>query len=905
MRNYGDFLSSKRIVVRASGIHIKDASIHPALFPFQRDIVRWALKVGKSAIFSSCGTGKTLMQLEWARHIGGKCLILTPLAVAAQTAREAEKIGIKAQVCRSHHDVIEGINIANYERLHKFDTGEFKSIVLDESSILKAFDGKTRNQIIQSFGHTPYRLACTATPSPNDHMELGNHAEFLGVMSRTEMLSMFFVHDGGDTSKWRIKGHAEGKFWEWVASWACMLRRPSDLGYDDNGFILPELRIKETIIQSKGPSDGMLFPMPAETLQERRGARRASMADRVETTERMIRESWIKNKNENISEHTESPTGTKFYCGEKNGTRKTPNANGDDPGRLARPTANKNSPLKKSTTNLTEKNAAPICENGINANGKNLSPSTESGEPNDRTLNEIGICEQSTELHSRNITPCSKDRAGDAPSAVGKKKGLPLTTATNQPESGDCSAAVAITGLDDSETTPNGYASPQNISRTQWVVWCGLNAEQDAIAKLLGDDCVSIFGSLDADEKMERFERFSSGTVPVLITKASIFGWGINMQFSNNAIFLGLDDSYESFYQAIRRQWRFGQKNPVTVHTIIGSRETNVLRNVKRKEADLEKMQEGMVEHTHKIVEEHLKSTERADSTYNTRTETGNGWEMRLGDCVEEVRTIPPDSIHYSIFSPPFASLYTYSDSERDMGNCREHSEFYEHFKFLAGELYRVTMPGRLLSFHCMNLPASKTRDGYIGIHDFRGEMIRIFLDAGWIYHSEVCIWKDPVTAMQRTKALGLLHKQIKKDSTMSRQGIADYLVTMRKHGENPERVSHTAEEFPVSLWQRYASPVWMDINPSRTLQKTSAREEKDERHICPLQLDVIDRAIMLWTNPGDTVLSPFAGIGSEGHQAVIMGRKFLGIELKESYWKQAVANLAEASSTQGMALFK
>jgi hypothetical protein len=390
-----------------------------------------------------------------------------------------------------------------------------------------------------------------------------------------------------------------------------------------------------------------------------------------------------------------------------------------------------------------------------------------------------------------------------------------------------------------------------------------------------------------------------------MISKPSMLGFGLNFQHCADMIFVGLSDSYEAFYQAVRRCWRFGQENPVNVHTIIGSQESNVLQNVKRKEADLEKMQEGMVEHTHKIVEEHLKSTERSDTTYETRTETGDGWEMRLGDCVEEVRNIPADSIHYSIFSPPFASLYTYSDSERDMGNCREHSEFYEHFKFLAGELYRATMPGRLLSFHCMNLPASKTRDGYIGIHDFRGEMIRIFLEAGWIYHSEVCIWKDPVTAMQRTKALGLLYKQIKKDSTMSRQGIADYLVTMRKHGENPERVTHTPEDFSCSLWQRYASPVWMDINPSRTLQKTSAREEKDERHICPLQLDVIDRAIQLWTNPGDLILSPFAGIGSEGHQALIHGRRFLGIELKESYFLQAAANLLAASSTQGMALFK
>jgi DNA modification methylase len=269
------------------------------------------------------------------------------------------------------------------------------------------------------------------------------------------------------------------------------------------------------------------------------------------------------------------------------------------------------------------------------------------------------------------------------------------------------------------------------------------------------------------------------------------------------------------------------------------------------------------------------------------------------GDCVETVAGLPSESIGYTIFSPPFASLYTYSDSPRDMGNVKDDAEFFEHFKFLIPELLRVTKPGRLLSFHCMNLPTSKARDGVIGLKDFRGDLIRAFVAEGWVYHSEVCIWKDPVTAMQRTKALGLLHKQIRKDSAMSRQGIPDYLVTMRKPGENPDPISHTAEEFPVSLWQRYASPVWFDINPNKTLQYRSARDHADEKHICPLQLQVIERAIELWSKPGDVVLSPFAGIGSEGFVAVQMGRKFCGVELKESYYRQAVANLTAAQTEQ------
>ena len=265
------------------------------------------------------------------------------------------------------------------------------------------------------------------------------------------------------------------------------------------------------------------------------------------------------------------------------------------------------------------------------------------------------------------------------------------------------------------------------------------------------------------------------------------------------------------------------------------------------------------------------------------------------GDCVEVVQGIPDDSLHYSIFSPPFASLYTYSNSDRDMGNSRDGEEFQEHFLYLIRELYRVIMPGRLVSVHCMNLPAMKSRDGFIGIKDFRGDIIRQFTDAGFIFHSEVVIWKNPVTEMQRTKALGLLHKQIRKDSSMSRQGLPDYVVTFRKPGENPEPIPHTHETFPVNVWQRYASPVWMDIRQSNTLQRKSARDEKDEKHICPLQLDVIERCIDLWTNPGDIVFDPFNGIGSVTYQAVLMGRRGLGAELKDSYFVQSEANMQQA----------
>lgn len=722
--DYSQFLKSKEIVHVSTGV-VDIPALHSGLFEFQKDITKWALRRGRAAIFADCGLGKTFMQLEWARNIPGDVLILCPLAVAKQTVREGEKFGIPVRYCRSQDDIEPGISTANYEMMDHFDLGSFTGIVLDESSILKAFNGKTRTKIIEAFRLTPYRLACTATPSPNDYMELGNHAEFLGAMTRSEMLSTFFVHDGGETQKWRLKGHAQDDFWRWICSWAVLLRHPADLGYDDAGFDLPPWEMHQHIVNVDHSGD-FLFPMEARTLSERLGARRDSVEDR-----------------------------------------------------------------------------AKIC------------------------------------------------------------------------------------------------ASLVNGSRDPWVIWCNLNAESEMVARLI-PDAVDVRGSNSTDFKERAMTDFANGAVRVMVTKPSIAGFGMNWQHCSNVAFLGLSDSYEQFYQAVRRCWRFGQDRHVNVHIITAETEGAVVANIRRKEADAEIMAKEMVEHMHGLNEDNIKGTERNVATYETATETGDGWTLNLGDSVDLAREIADDSIHYSIFSPPFSSLYTYTNSDRDMGNCRNDAQFMDHFEYLVRDLHRITMPGRLVSFHCMNLPTSKTHHGYIGLRDFRGELISLFEKAGFIYHSEVCIWKDPVTAMHRTKALGLLHKQLKKDSAMSRQGIPDYLVTMRKPGDNTEPVAHTNDSFPVSVWQQYASPIWSDINPSDTIQFRSAREHQDERHIAPLQLEVIRRAMMIWSNPQDLVFSPFAGIGSEGYVALQMSRRFLGIELKPSYFRQACKNLSTARRDMG-----
>lgn len=713
--SYRDFLAAKSRAVMADGFAMQEAS--GPLFAWQSSIAQWAMRVARAAIFADCGLGKTIMQLEWAdqvsRHTDRPVLIFAPLAVASQTKHEAERFGYPCD------DVGSGspIQITNYQRLHQVDFDNFAGVVLDESSILKSHTGKYRSELIDSVRDMSFRLACTATPAPNDYMELGNHAEFLGVMTRSEMLAMYFNHDGGSTQNWKLKGHARELFWSWVRSWAVVARRPSDVGGCDDGFVLPELRHHEHTVASSAPDGELFAEIASPDIHSRRAARRETIADR-------------------------------------------------------------------------------------------------------------------------------------------------------------CQVAAAIA------------AEPG-----QCVVWCDLNAESSGVVALI-PDAVEVCGSDSDAHKSRAMLEFAEGKIRVLVTKPSIAGWGMNWQSCSRMVFVGLSDSYEMLYQAIRRCWRFGQQHPVDVHIVIGSGEGAVLANVMRKERDHMEMQDAIAEAMGHA------SGDRSESAMESVT--GNGWTMTHADCVEGVARMEAEAVGYTVFSPPFASLYTYSDSERDMGNCADDAQFAEHFAYLIPELYRVTQPGRLLSFHCMNLPTSKVRDGVIGLKDFRGELIRMFVDAGWIYHSEVCVWKDPVTAMQRTKALGLLHKTIRKDSAMSRQGIADYVVTMRKPGENADPIAHDASQFPVSLWQKWASPIWMDINPNDVLGYRGAREEDDERHICPLQLEVIKRCIGLWSNPGDMVLSPFAGIGSEGFEALRWGRRFVGFELKRSYFDMACSNLRDAVAESG-----
>ena len=717
-KEYDAFLETKKQTRIESGFEIEESNLADFLFPFQKYCIKRALQAGKFAMFEDCGLGKTVQQLEWSQkvieRIHKPVLILAPLAVVSQTVKEGDKFGytvIEIPDTEFFTPPSNNIFITNYDNLEHVNVKVFGGIVLDESSILKNFLGKTRTKLIEDFKHTPYKLACTATPSPNDTTEICNHAEFLDVMSRTEMLAMYFVHDGGSTSEWRLKGHAKQAFWDFVSTWAVMLNKPSDIGYEDTGYTLPPLNIIQEIVETPKRDNGLLFN-----------------------------------------------------------------------------------------------------ESSVNA----------------------------TDFHKelRETYQIRLQRVVDIVNA--------------HPDE-------------------------------NFIIWIGHDEEGKYLRTLL-PDAIEVKGSDTKQWKKEKLLGFGRGEFRLLITKLKIAQFGLNYQNCHNQIYASLDFSFESTYQGIRRSYRFGQTEQVNIYLIT----TDTMQNVKdafdTKQKAFIEMQTAMTEATNRNLK-HILSLQKMETEKEYKSKD---CDIRLGDCVQLIQTIPDESIGFSIFSPPFAELYTYSDKLEDMGNSKDYNEFFTAFKFLVKELYRVLWSGRNIAVHCMDLPIQKGKEGYIGLRDFSGMILQAFEDAGFIYHSRVTIWKNPVTEMQRTKALGLLHKQVKKDSAMSRVGIPDYLMVFRKEGEHDHPV-HC--DISVDTWQKWASPVWMDIDYQNTLNAASGRESEDEKHICPLQLDTIERAIRLWSNVGDTVLTPFMGIGSEVYTAIKCKRFGIGFELKDSYFAEAVKN--------------
>lgn len=726
MTDYLKFLETKKKSFISSGFEISESKLNNGLKDFQKYAVKIALQKGRFALFEDCGLGKTFQQLEWAHqvnlHTDKPVLILAPLAVVSQTIQEGLKFGISLEKLNTSIDnpigSLQGVFITNYEQLKNIDTSLFSGVVLDESSILKGRDGKLSSLIINSFKNTPYKLACTATPSPNDHMELGQHSEFLGAMSYLEMLAMFFVHDGGETSKWRLRKHAKDNFWKYVCTWSISVDNPCTLGFDGDGYNLPEIEFIEHTIKVENNS-GNLF--------------------------------------------------------------------GD-------------------------------------------------------------VAVSATELH-RDLKRSFDTRIAKTAELV-------------------------------------------NSNDEQWIVWTLKNDEGNELKKVLNDS-VNVQGSDKPDFKAKNLNGFANKEFKTLITKTSIASFGMNYQNCHNMVFTSYDFKFEAFYQAVRRCYRFGQTSKVKVHLLVPESQKNVLKSIKEKE----KKHFQMISEMSKYSADTNYKTNKSKVMIKEKEIKTENFHIINGDCVQESKKLKDNSLDLVVFSPPFAELYVYSDKPEDMGNVSDYKQFEEHFKHLIPQIKRTLKSGRICAIHCMDLPIQKGKEGFIGLRDFSGMLIDWFTNQGFIYHAKTTIWKNPVTEMQRTKALGLLHKTIKKDSVMSRVGIPDYVLFFRNEGDNEVPITHQDKDhnepnyLPVDLWQKYASPVWMDVDYGRTLQYRSARDGNDEKHICPLQLDTIERIIHLYSNEGETVGSFFGGIGSEGFQAIKMNRKSVSIELKESYYDMNVKN--------------
>jgi DNA modification methylase len=741
---YEDFLNTKRFNTSPIGIEVDKNLINPLLFPFQRDITHWAIKKGRAAIFLDTGLGKTYCQLEWARLISSKTLIVAPLSIARQTARMAKNIGIDVKYVRSQSEVGQDqIYITNYEMVDKFSPSEFDAVVLDESSILKSFAGKTRKLITAMFSNTRYRLCCTATPAPNDYIELGNHAEFLGICTEAEMKAMFFINankehttitDDGKIFKrkgsnnggqeWRLKHHAEESFFQWLSSWAFSLTKPSDLGYDDNDFALPNLNIKPVYVDFDYVPDDRLFFTGL-----------AGIADRT-----AIRHKTINTK-----------------------------------------------------------------------------------------LSMLG------EIINEN---------------------------------------------------------------EQWIIWCGLDDESTAATKALPDS-IEVTGSQSPDDKAIAFERFQDGDIRILITKPKIGGFGMNFQNAHNMIFFGLNDSWETFYQAVRRQYRYGQLKEVNVYIIISTQEEEIYRNIMRKDAQATRLRRGLIEHLKNYEMSEIAMIETESQTeYNKDKVIGLNYTAMLGDSVERLKEIADNSIDLSVYSPPFVDLFTYSNTPRDIGNSRNSNEFFRHYDFIIRDVMRITKPGRLSCVHTSDIPAMASRDGYIGMKDFPGDVINAHEAAGWVFVGRAFVQKNPQAQAIRVKSKALLFVQMRKDSADSRPAIIDQILIFKKPGENTRPIMPVENgEMDNNTWIEWAHGIWLGIRETDTLQYHTARDENDEKHVCPLQLGTIERCIKLYSNPGETVLTPFMGIGSEAYQAIKLRRKAIGIELKESYYRIAVKNLEKAEA--------
>lgn len=723
MDEYLKFLETKKTKVVESGFDVCESELSAHLFDFQKYCVKRMLKLGKGGVFAGCGNGKTLIQLEWAsrvaEHEDSPVLILAPLSVSKQTIAEGAKFGYKVERYANMTDTSRLV-ITNYEQLDNVDCDKFAGVVLDESSILKNFTGHYKRLLIEKFKRTPYKLCCSATPSPNDLNEIGNHSEFLDVLDAQDMRSKWFVREDG-MNNYRLKGHAKADFYGWIASWAIVFENPADIGFTESGklFKLPKLNYHQHQIEIP-PEDGYLFS---------RGVANAT---------------------------------------------------------------NFNAELRKTK-------------------------------------------EQRIQL----------------------------------------AAKIA------SETDG------------QVLIWIKQNEEGDMLRALL-PEAVEVKGSDKDTDKEQRLLDFADGKIRILISKAKICGYGMNFQKCGTQIFVAPDFSFEDFYQQVRRSYRFGREGDVNIHLIITDTMQNARAIIEEKQRKFEEMQReinrNVNQHTYGLLNDYEYAEYRDEKVL-----------LMKGDTTIEIKRIPDNSVDLIIFSPPFSSLFTYSNYIHDMGNNGSHEEFFQQYAFLLKELYRILKPGRLMCCHTKDLGVYKNAAGYTGMYDFTGEHTRAVLNEGFKLHSKVTIYTDPVLEMQRTKTQRLLYKQVTSDSSKTGIGMAEYITIFKKWDGNEEDwepiTNLTKQNFPLETWQKWASPVWMDIKRTDVLTAHEGTAMGDEKHICPLQLEVINRLVNLWSNEGEVVFTPFLGIGSEIYMAVKNNRRGIGCELKDSYYETAIKNIQKAEA--------
>lgn len=719
---YEQFLKLKEKHIQDAGFEVKDEDLNKNLFPFQRYCVKLALRRGRYALFEDCGLGKTIQQIEWAHQVSmftkKPVLILCPLAVAGQTIQEGNKFGIAIERLKS--DVFgPGVFITNYEQIENVECDQFSGIVLDESSILKNFTGHYKKLLIDKFKHTHYKLCCTATPSPNDLNEIGNHSEFLNILDAQDMRSKWFVRDEG-MNNYRLKGHAKKDFYAWISSWATMITDPKDIGFPMDGYNLPKLNYLEHCIKAKNRTEFRLF--------------------------------------------------------------------------------------------------------------------------NDSLINATNF---NSELRAT------------------KKERLDLVAAI----------------VND---------SPENF-----IIWVKQNEEADYLNSII-PDAKEVRGNDSQKKKEELLLGFANNEFRVLITKSKIAQFGLNYQNCRNQVFASLDFSFESFYQSLRRSYRFGQKNEVNIYIITTDTMQNVIASIRHKEKQFTEMQQEMNKNINAM--EHGLLNE-----YEFKEYKEPGFWIMKGDSCIEIKRIPDNSVDLIVFSPPFSSLFTYSNYIHDMGNNESHDEFFKQYAYLLKDLYRILKPGRIMCCHTKDLGVYKNSSGYTGMYDFTGDHTRAVRAADFKLHSKITIWTDPVLEMQRTKTQRLLYKTVTSDSTFTGIGMAEYITIFKKwdgEQENWEPVTNlTKKNFPLDTWQKWASPVWMDIQRTDVLNNKEGTAQGDEKHIAPLQLEVIHRLVNLYSNKGETVFTPFLGIGSEAYMAVKNDRNAIGIELKDSYFEVAYKNIKKAAS--------